>query len=84
MRASFLRNICGISSRIADLNFYYNANSLMISRQSSCFIIFLTINSQKNKHFAIFICISKLEKFLYEYWKIVKFSDFLLMLQKQF
>ena len=78
--AEYLLNICGIFVEyllnfksncwhFADSNFFYNskifANSLMISWQPYCFIIFLTTNSQKNEHFVIFICISKLEKFLY-------------------
>ena len=65
----YLLNFKSNCWHFADSNFISNpkifAISLMISWQSYCFIIFLTTNSQKNEHFAIFICISKLEKFLY-------------------
>ena len=39
--------------------------SLLLVEKKQDFVIRVTINSQKNKYFAIFICISKLEKFLY-------------------
>ena len=67
--AEYLLNFKSNCWYFANSNFFYNpkifANTLMISWQSYYFIIFLTTNSQKNEHFAIFTCISKLEKFLY-------------------